>query len=90
MSYKETIQKRIEKNKIKILEALNDNHGIVWLACDEIGINRSTFYRWMERDDDFKKKAEEKIFVGRKFRGDNSLYQIWKTLKTAGDPFDFR
>ncbi len=81
MNYQKTIQNRIQKNKNKMLEFLIENNGNVCDSCDELGIHRSTFYRWLEKDKEFREKAEKIIFKGRKFKGDETLYDLWKYLK---------
>ena len=50
-----SIEARIEKrenNKIDFLEALEKSAGNISIACKQINVGRSTFYKWME-DQDF-------------------------------------
>lgn len=49
----------IDNNKKKILELLEDNHGIVTTACKSMGLARATFYKWCNDDTDFKSAVEE-------------------------------
>lgn len=48
-----------EKTKEDILAALEANHGIVTVACNSIGLARSTFYNWVNTDPDFKAAVDE-------------------------------
>jgi hypothetical protein len=46
--------------KKQLLERLTKNFTIA-SACNAVGIDRKTFYRWIEEDPDFKAKAYENI-----------------------------
>lgn len=46
-------------NKKEILEALEKCNGIVSTACKNIGLARSTFYNWLNTDNDFKEAVNE-------------------------------
>lgn len=48
-----------EKNKEKIIKFLEDSMGNIGVACIKIGISRKTFYNWKDKDEEFRKKAEE-------------------------------
>jgi len=52
-----------DKEKNKLLEEIEKN-GNVYLSCMKLGINRSTFYRWL-KNKNFKKKADEATEHGR-------------------------
>lgn len=45
----------VKKQLLRELE----KSGNVYRACLKVGIDRSTFYRWKENDEDFRNKAEE-------------------------------
>jgi hypothetical protein len=45
--------------KEQFLEALEKKMGIVSQATKALGIDRTTPYRWMREDDEFKEKVEE-------------------------------
>lgn len=47
-----------QKKKQAMLEALEKHLGVVALAAKEIGIERSTHYEWMRRDEDYARKVE--------------------------------
>lgn len=48
-----------EKNKQKLLEALERSLGIVTSACKDVGVSRDTFYRYYNEDNDFKKSVDD-------------------------------
>lgn len=48
-----------QKEKDAILEALEEQHGIISAACSSIGLSRSTFYYWLSNDPEFKKAVDE-------------------------------
>ena len=45
--------------KSKLLEALEEYPGIISTSCKAIGINRSTYYDWIQKDEEFKKAVDE-------------------------------
>ena len=45
--------------KKEILEALEKSLGIVTTACKQVGINRDTYYEWLKKDKEFKRKVKE-------------------------------
>lgn len=45
--------------KKQVLQALEDKHGIITEACKSIGLNRSTFYLWVNNDPEFKAAVDE-------------------------------
>jgi hypothetical protein len=53
MSDKTDIKKR------EVLEALEKSLGIVTTACKQVGINRDTYYEWLKKDKEFKKKVKD-------------------------------
>ena len=48
-----------EKNKQKVIEALERSLGIVTPACKEVGISREIFYKWYRQDDEFKRSVDD-------------------------------
>ncbi len=49
----------MDNNKKEILEELIKYNGIVTAACASIGLARSTFYNWLNSDDEFKKEVDD-------------------------------
>jgi hypothetical protein len=53
-----TIKKeKNKKKKSQFIAMLEECYGIISTACDAVGINRSTFYRWCNDDEEFRKSA---------------------------------
>ena len=50
---KPTQQKRTVAKKKIVLDALRRSAGIVSPACEAAGIDRSTYYKWINEDEDF-------------------------------------
>ena len=44
--------------KKQLVEALEKSLGVVTTACKQTGVNRSTFYEWYNKDEDFKKEVD--------------------------------
>ena len=57
MSYPK--DKKQQHKKESIVNALEQTLGVVTSACKIVGINRSTFYRWLEDDSEFKKQVND-------------------------------
>lgn len=47
------------KKKDKLLTELSAAKGIVSIACLKAGVSRSTFYDWMDADDEFRKAVDD-------------------------------
>jgi hypothetical protein len=45
--------------KKQMLKALHETLGVVSPACEQVGIARSTHYRWMELDEEYKKAVDD-------------------------------
>lgn len=43
--------------KREMLEALERSLGVVTTACKSVGVGRSTHYRWMREDDEYKQSV---------------------------------
>lgn len=50
---------RTEQYKKEILEALEQTLGNVTTACKIVRIGRTTFYEWVNNDEEFKKKVDD-------------------------------
>jgi hypothetical protein len=57
MSYPK--DKKQQHKKESIINALEQTLGVVTSACKIVGINRSTFYRWLEDDAEFKRDVND-------------------------------
>jgi hypothetical protein len=52
-----------DKTKEKLLKDIAQL-GIIYLSCIKIGVDKSTYYRWKEKDKKFKKLADEAERIG--------------------------
>jgi hypothetical protein len=50
---------KIKQTKSALLDALEKSLGVVTMACKMVGIGRTTFYNYINTDDDFRAKVEE-------------------------------
>ena len=78
--------------KEALLNALEKSLGVVTIACKTADIPRSTYYKWLKDDEDFKKKVKEIENVALDFAesqlhkqiSDNSTAATIFFLKTKG------
>ena len=49
----------MEDKKIRFLDNLKAAGGIIYVACENTGINRSTYYKWRKEDPEFATAADE-------------------------------
>lgn len=73
-------------NKKRVLEALEDQCGVVTAACKIVGVSRTQFYVWMEEDDEFKKAVDDVSEVAKDFV-ESSLFLQIKGGNTAATIF---
>lgn len=52
-------QAKIKALKAAFVEALNKTFGIVAQACKIVGVDRTTYYKWREKDEEFRKACDE-------------------------------
>ncbi len=45
--------------KKHLVEALEKSLGVVTTACKNTGVNRSTFYEWYNKDEEFRKQVDD-------------------------------
>jgi hypothetical protein len=50
---------KTEQHKKAMLDALEKSLGVVTTACKSVGVGRTTFYLWMNEDEEFKKAVDE-------------------------------
>ena len=46
------------QHKKAVIEALESSLGVVSEACKEAGVGRTTFYKWMREDPEFKEEVD--------------------------------
>lgn len=49
----------IDNKKKALLEALEENMGIVSAACKKLKISRQSHYNWLKEDEDYRNKVDE-------------------------------
>jgi predicted DNA-binding transcriptional regulator AlpA len=50
---------KTEHHKKALLKALEKSLGVVTTACKSVGIGRTTYYDWINTDEDFAKKVKD-------------------------------
>lgn len=68
------------KIKLKLLKEI-EKFGNVYLSCQKIGIDKATYYRWKENDEEFKKRAERAEEIGRENIGEVAEYGLLQNIK---------
>lgn len=76
----QTIDARQAKQKAALIEQLKKTP-IVKIACDKVGLARSTFYRWQDEDKEFGKAADMAIVEGKLLINDMSEYQLLSLIQ---------
>ena len=83
---------KIEQHKKALLEALESSLGVVTSACKKVGVGRTTFYNYVNADEEFAKAVQDIDNVALDF-AESQLHQQIKTgnatstifyLKTKG------
>ena len=59
MAKKDTNSNKIQHTKKAIIDALEKSLGVVTTACKIVGIDRTTFYRYVKDDPDFAKEVQD-------------------------------
>ena len=62
--------------KEAILKALETSLGVVTFACKQVGVARSTFYKWCKEDEEFANKVKDLENVTLDFAESQLLSQI--------------
>jgi len=57
------MQQKQHIKKEKFIEALEQSMGIISHAAKKIGVDRTTPYRWMREDEEYKKRVDEVLNV---------------------------
>jgi glutamate/tyrosine decarboxylase-like PLP-dependent enzyme len=76
---------RQSKDK-KMLLAQLSKMPILQIACERSGIGRSTYYRWRDEDEEFKKLADESIAQGEALITDLTESQLISLIKEKHFP----
>lgn len=77
----------MKKNKIKqsFLDELK-RIPIIQVACEKCGISRTSVYRWLAKDKEFKKQLEEALAEGEALVNDMSEGQLLTLIKEKNYP----
>ena len=81
-----TKRNRKRHTKKAILEALEKSLGVVTVACTKLGIHRSTFYRYYNEDEEFRKAADEMQEVSLDF-AESQLFEQMRSGSAAATIF---
>ena len=72
--------------KEALLKALEQSLGVVTVACKKVDIPRSTYYKWLQDDKEFKKQVQEIENVALDF-AESQLHQQISSNSTAATIF---
>lgn len=75
-----TLAKKTAEQKLAILEQLA-KCCIVQLACERVGVGRSTYYSWLSEDKEFKELAEKATNAGRLYLNDIAFSGLLKRIQ---------
>src|SRR3989338_7233835 len=59
---------------------------IVQVACEKVGLSRTSVYRWRDEDPEFKKEMEKAMAEGEAFVNDMSESQVLTLIKEKTGP----
>ena len=76
----------MDAKKIEILEALYQTKGIVTPACEAIDLARSTYYKWLNEDSEFKAMVDDIQDVALDF-AEGKLFQLINSGDTTATIF---
>lgn len=68
------------KIKQKLLKEIA-KFGNVYLSCQKIGIDKATYYRWKDGDEEFRKLADKAEEIGRENIGEVAEYGLLQNIK---------
>ena len=72
--------KKNDKAKAELLEQLRKTP-IIQIACEKLGINRTTLYRWRAENKEFAKAVDEALLEGRLLVNDLAESQLIGAVK---------
>lgn len=74
---------KIQHKKERILEALEKSLGVVTTACKNVGVDRSTFYKYLKEDEEFAEAVKELENVALDFAESQLHKQIQEGVPTS-------
>tara|TARA_Y100001973_G_C5201508_1_gene338081 strand:+ start:522 stop:881 length:360 start_codon:yes stop_codon:yes gene_type:complete len=78
-----TKSNKIQHTKKALIEALEKSLGVVTTACKQVGIDRTTFYRYYKDDKEFKILVDDLSNVAKDFAESQLFKQIQDGNPTA-------
>jgi hypothetical protein len=69
-----------DKTKLKLLREIEKN-GNVYMSCLRVGIDKATYYRWRERDREFRKISDRAVSTGRENNCDIGEHALMLKVK---------
>ena len=75
-----SLEAKISSDKAILIEQLK-SIPIVSVACEKVGIGRSTYYRWKDEDKTFAMKAEDALRNGKIMINDIASSQLIRNIK---------
>lgn len=82
----ETLQAKAKIKKEMIIEELT-KYPIISIACARTGIGRSTYYEWLEEDDEFAEQVDKALKAGNGFINDLAESQVIKGIQESHTAF---
>ena len=79
-TYDKTIEERQADLKQKFIEAIAEIP-VIEVACKKAGFGRTTHHRWIKEDEDFRRRSDEAVALGRERINDMSEAQIIQLIK---------
>jgi hypothetical protein len=68
------------KTKQNLLKEI-EKFGNVYLACLKIGVDKATYYRWKQKDEKFRERADEAERIGRENISDIAEHALLQNIK---------
>ena len=78
--YQKTVKERVSQDKQRVIETLK-NIPVISVACQKVGVGRSSFYRWKSQDRLFSKEANEALQEGKQLINDMAESQLISAIK---------
>lgn len=75
-----TIEKRQEENKSKLIELLQKTP-IVQVVCEKSGVSRATYYRWRSEDKKFREESDKALKEGIEMINDMAESQLLSSIR---------
>ena len=74
---------KIQHTKKALLKSLEKSLGVVTTACKQVGVDRTTFYRYYKEDKEFKKQVDDLSNVAKDFVESQLFKQIQDGVPTS-------